>query len=338
MSLEEKEKHARELIEQNRKDDAVKLLFELIVSHADSQNFDKADELRQTLLDTAPMALTEIINSGEIIDDRKSKGIDPGFKQIWASFFDAFSPEEANGFYYSLTTIKVPPGKTIIRQGKLNDKLFFINSGRLKVICRSGADEIVVKEMGPRDISGMSSFFAISLATTTVMTTTPVSLSYLTRKALNDLKEALPGFDTRLMELCSKTVPADTSQIIRRQETDRRQYKRFPAEGKVALFIVNAEGKPISKQIYAVLEDLSIGGAAFIIKSSNKETARALLGRNAMIKLISARGDDVPKETKKGKITGLQDQLFNNYSISFQFLKPLTPDILSRFIKDDSYI
>lgn len=333
MSLEAKEKQAFELIAQDKKDDAVKLLFELIVSHAEAKDFDKADSLRQTLMDTNPMALNEIINSGEIIDDHKSKGIDQGFKEIWGSLFDTFSTEEANGFFYALKTVKVPPGKLIIKQGKLNNKLFFINSGSLKVLCHSGSNEVMIKELGTRDISGMSTFFDITLATTTVMTTTAVDLSYLTREKLNELSTKLPGFDKKLNELCKKMIPASTSELIRQQETDRRQFERFPAEGKVALFIVNAQGKPISKQIYALLEDLSLGGAAFTIRSSNKEAARTLLGRNAMIKLIPAEGEADSDETQQGTITGLQDQMFNNYSISFKFSKPLSHEVLSRYLQ-----
>ncbi|THB80583.1 MAG: cyclic nucleotide-binding domain-containing protein [Desulfobacteraceae bacterium] len=336
MSLEAKEKLAFELIEQGNKDQAVKVLYELIVSHAESGHFDKADSLRQTLMDTDAMALTEIINSGEIIEDLKSKGINPDFRKTWHPLFETLSPEEANGFYYALKTVQVGPGKTIIQQGKINDKLFFIHSGQAKTICHSGPDEVMLKVVTSGEVSGMSSFFAISLATTTVITVNTVQLSYLTRKKFLELMDKFPGFDTKFDDLCRTFVKTKSSDIIREQNADRRGFKRFKAAGKVATFIIGADGQPSTKPLYGLLDDISRGGASFLIKSSKKEAARSLLGRSAIIKLISSNPADKSTETKKGIVTGLQDQLFNDYMLSFKFYKPLAQDVVAQFIKKET--
>ncbi len=333
MTLEEKETKALQLVEQGKKEEAVALLFKVIVEYAKKGNFDKADRLRQKLIDTDSMALTQIIDSGEIIEEEKTKGIDSGHKQQWQHLYDSFSQEEANAFYYRLKTASVPKGKIIIQQGKRNDKLFFIYEGRLESFCLSGTEENILKEIGPGQITGFSSFFSISLATTTVRTKSAVRLGYLTQDALFELKEQVAGLDGKIENLCRELLPADTSDIVQSQKVNRRKHHRVPAQGKAALFIIRADNTPSEKPVYGVLEDLSRGGASFVIKSSKKETARALLGRTAMVKLISGKGSHIPNLNKKGKITALQDQLFNDYAVSFKFFKPIDDDTVQGFAR-----
>ena len=76
MGFNEKKRQAFELINNGQKDEAAKLLFELIVDCAENNDFAKADSLRQTLIKTNPMALTEIISSGEVLEEKKYNKID----------------------------------------------------------------------------------------------------------------------------------------------------------------------------------------------------------------------------------------------------------------------
>lgn len=331
MTWDEKEKQALDLIAQGQKAQAIKLIYELIVHYAHKNDFSRADRLRKTLIQTDSMALTEIINSGEIIDEQKSKAIDVNHKKMWNTLYDSFSSEETNGFYFALKSAEIPAGKTIIQQGKLNDKLFFINSGTLNTICNAGTQTFFIKEIEHREIVGSSTFFSISLATTTVLATSAVKLNYLTRKALSGLIEILPGFEAKLGELCQKFIKTDSTQIVTSQKIERRKYQRFPLDGRVGTYFLDSEGKPTEQPLIGVLTDLSQGGASFVVRCTTKEIARSLLGRTAVIKILSKKGKAGPKETKTGLVTALDDQLFNDYSISFKFIKPMTLETLRRF-------
>ncbi len=124
------------LIEQGRGDESIKLLFDLVTDAAESSDFDKAESLRQILIQTNPMALTEIVASGEVLEEKKYHAIDPGHKKNWRRVYRDFSSQEAVEFYYNLKTIKIEPGKVIIQQGKFNDKLFFVfESCNLQMSC-----------------------------------------------------------------------------------------------------------------------------------------------------------------------------------------------------------
>lgn len=331
MEWDKKERQALEYAARGLKPQAIALLYELIVHYALALDFKKAVSLRKTLIQTDSMALTEIIKSGEIIDEQKSKAIDVNHKNMWKGLYDSFSEEETNEFYFALKTIQLPPGKTIVQQGKVNDKLFLVHKGSLKEICLSGTKEFFLKEFGPGEILGSETFFSISLATTTIITTRPVQLSYLTLKALSELKEILPGFDMKLQDLCAKLIRFNASEMVKQQKIERRKYQRFPVDGKVAVFFLDANGKPKDPPLYGVLDDLSQGGASFIVRSSTKENARALLGQMAVIKWVSKKDPVNLKETKTGRILALGDQLFSEYSISFKFSKPLSNEVLRRF-------
>ena len=332
MDSEKKEQQAFELINRGLKDEAVELLSELIVYYAGINDFAKADSLRQTLIQTNEMALTQIINTGEFLEEKKSKAIDQNHKEFWRILYKNFSTQEATEFYFSLKTINIKPGKIIIKQGKLNDKLFFINQGKLKTICKSENSEVFLKEISAGEACGLSTFFYISTATTSVIASTNVNISYITQKAISKILKQISGFDMKLHELCKRLVKKDSAEIIKKLKVERRQHQRVPVKGRVATHLIGADGKPAEKSFYGIFDDLSKGGTSFTIKASTKEYARSLLGQKAIIKLIPKK-DGMDTVTKKGWIVGLYDHPFKDYSISFRFHEPLPKKILYMFTK-----
>lgn len=332
MTLAEKEKQVQTLIAQDQKDAAVKLLFELIVEYARSKNFEKAEMLRDKLMEVDAMALTEIIQAGDIIDAEKSEAIDLDHKKIWSELYQGFSEGEGNAFYFALKEAKLQSDKTIIEQGRHNDKLFFINDGQLKVICLQGDREIFLKNISAGTITGYSTFFPISLATTSVVTLEPVNLNYLERKKLSKIVEEFPGFEAKLESLCSKLVTGKSEDILKQKDVERRVHERFSTQGKVTTRILNAKGEPASTPFFGGLEDLSRGGASYSIKCSKKETARMLLGRSALLNIESKTGDKGPVEPQKGLVVSVQYQMFNDYIIHFKFYSPLSVEKLKKFV------
>ena len=72
-----------------------------------------------------PMALTEIVDSAEIIEAEKATTIDDDHQTIWTKLYDSLTLEEGNSFYQKLKQREFPPGKVLTQQGKINNTLFF---------------------------------------------------------------------------------------------------------------------------------------------------------------------------------------------------------------------
>lgn len=327
------EKKVVGLIEQGRSDESVKFLFDLVVEAAENKDFGRADSLRQILLKTNPLALTEIVTSGEILEEKKFSAIDSNHKKTWRKLYRDLSNQEAVEFYYSLKTVNISPGKTIIQQGKLNDKLFFINTGKLKNITRSETTEFFIKEIFAGEVCGLPTFFLISTATTSVIADTEANISYITQEKLYKITEKIPGFGSKLHDLCKGMIRVDAADLIRKHGFERRQHPRLPVKGWVIAHLVGPDGNASETPFQGAFNDLSIGGASFLIKSSSQEYARSLLGSRAIIKLTLKNSDNESVGVKEGWIVSLCDHLFDNYLISFRFNAPLSKKILHLLVK-----
>jgi len=319
------------LIDQNQKEKAVTLIFEMIVNYANAKQFDRAEKLRERLIELDPMALNEIANSAEIIEREKSKAIDFNHKKIWSRLYYQFANEEASAFYFALKKVRILPGKMIIQQGKLNNKLFFIDQGILKVVYSKGDHEFFLKNIISGETSGRRTFFSISVATASVISVEHIKLHFLEREKYTKLVKKFVGFDRKLEHFCRKLVKDEIEDILKKKKIERRYHNRYKASGKAAIYILDSKGQPSKIPFYGRLEDLSERGLSLRIKSPNRETARSYLGRVAVLKMISNKTG--VKMAKKGIVLSAYNQLFNNYSISFKFAKP-TPSVkIQEFIR-----
>lgn len=329
MPFEREIKQINELIDQDQKEKALKLIFEMIVNYANAKQFDKADKLREMLLELYPLALNEIINSAEIIEVEKSKAIDLNHKKIWAALYDGFTDEEANAFYFALKKVRIMPDKILIQQGKLNNRLFFIDQGILKVVYSKDNHESFLKNITSGETSGWHTFFSISVATASVISIKQVKLHYLGREKYSKLVEKFAGFERKLEHFCRKLVKESIEDILKKKKIERRYQNRYKTLGKVAVYMLDSKGQPAKTPFYGVLEDLSEGGLSFSMKGSN----RGYLGRVALLKMISDKTG--VKVAKKGIVLSVYDQLFNNYSISVKFSKPIPSIKVQEFISSD---
>jgi len=146
-------------VEQNDTKSAVKILFALIVKYAKEKEFSKAEVLRERLLEVDPMALTEIVKAGEVIEEEKSESIDQKHLDLWANLYETLSNEEANTLYYAMKSGTCNAEQTIIRQGELNSKLYFVNEGQLKMVFHKEGEEFLIGGLNPGHIVGADSFF-----------------------------------------------------------------------------------------------------------------------------------------------------------------------------------
>jgi len=333
MPSEEILRHINELLDQNQKEKAVKFIFEMIVKSANAKQFNRAEKLREKLIEVDSMALNEIINSAEIIEAEKSKVIDLDHKKRWAALYDQLTNEEANAFYFALKKVRIMPDKKVIQQGKLNNKLFFIDQGILKIIYSKDGHELFLKNIAKGEISGRRTFFSITVATASVITTEQVKLHFLEREKYSRLVENFAGFDGKLELFCKKLVNQDIEDILKKKQIERRDHIRYEASGKVAIYMLDVKGKPAKTPFYGILENVSEGGLSFSLTGLNSETARSYLGRSVLLKMISNKSE--LKVVEKGITLSVYNELFNNYSISIKFLKPVPLIKIQEFIEAD---
>ncbi|OIN96818.1 MAG: hypothetical protein AUJ48_00910 [Deltaproteobacteria bacterium CG1_02_45_11] len=321
--------HLNQLDQYVKQDDneaAVKLLFDLIVKYAREKDFAKAEVLREKLLEIDPMALTEIVKSGEIIEEEKSESIDQNHLDIWSKLYDTLTSEETNALYYALNAATYDADQVIIKQGELNTNLYFINQGKVKVVYRQDSKEILLNTLRAGDIIGEDTFFAITVCTTSMIALSQVKLNFLEKKFLKKWQDEFPALASKLHNYCLKLDQA--YELLKKKGMDRRTQKRFSISGKVLIQLLNTSGGPTGKAFKGELSDISMGGLSFFIKVSKEETARMLLGRSLNVKLALPRGGSQQPVDQNGTVIGVRCHLLKDYSIHIKFAKMLSAKIV----------
>ncbi len=296
---------------------AVIYLFDLIVRYAREKKFAWADALRDKMLDVDPMALSEIIKTGEIIEEEKSGAIDDDFLNRWTDLTDQLTAEEVNALYYAFQEASYDADHTLFQQGQFNSSLFFINRGHLKLVCRQGNREILLKSLTDGHIAGEDTFFESSVCTTSLITLSMVKLGILDREAMAQWKERVPGLESKLGDYCHRLESAP--DLLKKRGMDRRTYHRAEISGPVSIQILSGKGEPVGNPFRGSLSDISAGGISFYIKTSKAETARLLLGRRLSVKFsLPAINMRKPLE-KEGMVIGVKYHLNNDYSVHLKF-------------------
>ncbi|QTA88992.1 cyclic nucleotide-binding domain-containing protein [Desulfonema magnum] len=320
------EKLADQYLEQNNKKAAVHLLFNLISEYAKVKNFSAAEKLRDKLSEADPCALFEIIKSDEIIEKEKTGHLYQAHLEIWSELYNEMTTDEACALYSGLEKEKYDTNDTIFEQGKFNAKLYFIDQGYLKKICHQDRNEILLETLGPGDVAGVKTFFAITVCTTSLITLSQVKLSFLNKDILVRWQDEFPSLVSKLNEFCFK--PDD----VGKKGINRRVHKRIKLTGKAELHILNTFGNPIGKFFPGNLSDISMGGLSFIVKMSDKKNPPLLLGRKLGVR-FTLPGDRYQIEiSQKGTIIGVTDRLSNHYSVHMKFDRMLDESI-SRMIE-----
>ena len=324
-TLSEEEMLVEEYVGSNQVDAAVNLLFKMIVEFAARGDFLKADALREKLLEVDPMALMEISESGEIIEEKKRGFLDENHLRKWSRLYDTLTTEETNALYYFLSKAIYKPDDYILRQNEFNPNLYFIEKGQLTVLYRQGNLDKLIKRLAPGDIVGQDTFFYFTVCTASVTAVTDVELYFLNRDLLLKLRDNIPSMGSKLYSYCLGLEKIN--DLVVKKSIERRQHKRVEISGKVAFHILGVSGKPDGRSFTGELVDISAGGLCFLINVAQKKTLRFLLGRDLRVECTLDITDPPKKIDKKGTVVAVVDKHLNTYSVHLQFED-------SRFIVD----
>jgi hypothetical protein len=312
--------------EQNNSHAAVELLFELIVSRAKAKDFAKARALWKRLAEVDPMALTEITKSGEIIEEEQRGAIDQGHLDIWSALYSTLTTEETNALYYAMKDEKYDPDQPIFRQGDRDTHLYFIDSGRVKMIGSQKGMEILVNTLGPGNIVGADTFFADTVCTTSLVTLSEVRLHVVDKVVLTEWQEVCPSLEPKLHHYCLKFQTVD--RILKEKGLNRRSHRRVSMSGRGVFQVLNVAGDPVGKAFTGSLSDISVGGMSFFLKISKKETGRLLLGRTLHVRLTLPPGASQQKIDTNGTVVAVRSHPFEDHSVHIKFDQMLSEQIV----------
>ncbi len=297
---------------------AKKQLYDLVVSCARKKDFANAERLRDRIYEIDPMALMEIIQSSEIIDQEKSESISDDDLEVWKNLRRALTGDEFNALYYSMEERTYKPEETIVNQGTNNDELFFINMGGVRVSYIGGEKELFLKNLHAGQLAG-ENFFNASVWTVSLTALQLTKILALKRDKLNELESKIPGVESKLRDYYNRT--ADIHKMLQAKGMDRRVHDRHKLERRIQLQVVDDKDRVLSS-FRGEMTDISKGGLSFVVRITKKENSRLLLGRHIKIGLpVSGRQDKV----LRGTIIGVQsfDLIVSDYSVHVKFVREL---------------
>ena len=326
--LSEHEKLIEQYLSEDNKEAAVQLISELIIKSAKDRDFEQAEAMRDRLFEVDSMALNEIVKTGECIETEKNNAIDKAHLDTWSELYDSLEKGGTNALYYGMQTVEIPAGHMLFKQGDICSRLYFIDTGRLKMFYRQANKAILLKTLGPGDIVGEDTFFfSDAFCTTSVITDSAVKLQVLEKDRLTKLNEKNPGLEAKINDYCLKIE--SVADLLKAKSLERRVKERLNLPGKVIVQNLDDEEKVVEKPFRGELLDISASGLAFIIKTTQKSAAM-MLGRKLNMALSFAELESDLKFKHVGTVVAVNSEPFNEYIVHAEFIKNLDPAVFDK--------
>jgi CRP-like cAMP-binding protein len=322
--ISSQEKLVETYLKNNKKKQAVELLFDLIAQCAQAHDFAKAESLRERIFEVDSMALDEIVKSAEIIENAKMSAMDAAHLETWSHLYKHLTKEESIALYDGMQSAVYEPEQIIFRQGELNPNLYFINAGQLKLFYHKDKHAILLKTLGPGDLIGEDSFFTNSTCTTSVMAHSTAKLNFIDKAVLQKWKANAPNLVNKLQDYCIGLEPI--KDLLQKKELERRTHPRYAIAAGAAVQILDQQG---SKAFKADLTDISASGVSFIMNTS-PTAAESLLGCRLTLKCTLRGSFPEISIDQEGRIVGVHAQLFNEYFINVKWEHPLEDGLIDK--------
>ncbi len=328
--LSEPEQLVEQYIKQDNQEAAAELLFELIVKHAREKNFNKAESLRDKLYEAAPLALNQIVKSGEIIEEEKNQSIDQSHLNIWSDLYDRLEPGESSELYYSMKAGTFKAGQAVFKQGDINANLYFLQSGQFNLARYDPKvrEEKILTELKAGDVANVEPFFSFTVCTTSLTVNRESELTYLEKDILTKWKDMFPGLEPKLNSFCHSQKNL-VSDLVKKTGAGLRAHERFIVSIKAMVQLLDNAGKPVHKPFKITVFDISTGGFSFGLKINKKEQATHYLGHHLYMQTIYQAAGVKKKVSQKGRIVAVHLQPFGESSIHVQYQNPLDEKIVA---------
>jgi len=323
------EARAEQCIRENRSEEALGLLYELISAYAGEKDFDKAESLYEKMYEADPMAIREIVRAGDVIEEAKKQGRDSEHLDIWSDLYQQLSAREGNALYYSMKTRDFDAGEEIMEQGEISNRLYFIHQGEVKGVFRRDSEEIHLITLGVGDIFGYEQFFSATVCTVSIIALSRVKTTFLEGDVIRKWKNNAPALESRLFDFSMQKDRV--KKELEQSNLERRSFSRIPVSGKIVFQLLDNAGKSRSPVYKGEIADISAGGVSFLIKTSRPDSIRMLLGGRLRIKFdLVFKNGDRQTVNREGRVAAIQYQGFDDYSVHLKFDNPLDKAIIDR--------
>ncbi len=308
---------------------AIRMIVDLIADCVQNRDFQNAERLQQRIYEIDPMALTEIIQSADLIEQARTGVAARGYLDIWRELLDDLSPEEFSAIYHEMENRTFKAEESVISQGQQNDELIFINHGTVKVFTRHQDREIFIKTLSSGEMAG-ENFFSASIWTVSLTTLTPVRISVLRQSSFVRWRKAFPGLESKLKAFYNRSN--DIHDLLNKKNLNRRIFERYQLSRKIQIQMTNNSGKPIGREFNGALTDISTGGLALLISITKQENSRLLLGRKMQI-TIPVGGREQQLQVK-GQVQAVHPSgsQGNTFLIHFEFIENLPRETLQTIL------
>ena len=288
-SMEQLEHNVMTLISQGEIEKAGKKLFDSAVTAAQDKDFSTAELLRDKLIEINPLALSEVIRLGEIIDEEKDTSISNHHIAVWSELYEKMSTDEFNALYYAMRQEHYRRHEEIIKTGETEPSLFFLNSGFVSLTCPTGTRNTFLKKLQPGEVIGVSQFFSVSVWTISMTAQTETQMNVLSREKFKPLQADFPELESKLYDFCMQydTIP----ELLKMAGSDRREFPRYSVSVIINNMLLDPYGNTGKRKFKGEMVDISKGGLCFSIQISSKENARLLLGRQIITEITLLNGD-----------------------------------------------
>ncbi|WP_163338336.1 cyclic nucleotide-binding domain-containing protein [Desulfopila sp. IMCC35008] len=326
------ERKIQELFDKGNINQAKVLFLELLTKVLRLRRFTQAEQLREWLLASDSTALAEVIKAADMIEEAKMSSVDSGHLKLWADLFDTLSSEEFSALYHNLMVQRFDSEASIVKKGEMQNLLYFINSGKVKLFYPDKSGETLIKTVGSGSVFGAETFFGTSVWTHSATALGPVELAVFTHNRLDKLREEYPGIERKLQDFC-ESEPL-TQDIFIKEESDRRDDTRVPVSGGLVATLLGESKQSAGVTLQGKMLDIATGGLSFLMGVSQKDNSRLLLGRT--VKLTLKTVDSASRTVvQDGTIVAIRPQggAALEYSIHVKFRKPLDPGYLEKIVK-----
>lgn len=293
-------------------------IYEQAISATHQGNFSVAEKLKDRLLEVNPLALSEVVKIGEVIDGQRTVAITPHHIEIWQELYERMTTKQFNALYYNSFQESYRRGDIIVRSGETDNCLYFLNSGTISLTCDSGKNEIFLRKMNPGDILGAEQFFAASVWTITLTALSSVQLHVLDQEGWQKVLAEAPELEEKLEIFCQRYEKI--ADLVRMTGDDRRLESRHQLHLKTRHILLDPFGQKSKRSFRGELIDLSRSGIAFTIKLANQKTAKTLLGRQ-ILSYLDMDGAVYPEFA--GLVVGVRmfDAFSQKYSVHVKLAK-----------------
>jgi CRP-like cAMP-binding protein len=300
------------LAQGEEKREAVTLTMQLIKQHVQKNQFDIADQYRDLLMEVDSSALMEIIQAAELLEHAKKAAIPDTHFAVWKNLLETLTMEEFTSLYHGMQHKTYPNNATIVETGQRLSALFFIDDGHVQLFAQSNNRQIPLARLSKGQIFGTETFFEVSVWTIQAVSQ-GARISLLSHKKLHELKDRDPGLSAKLRTYCTKSQT--TSSLFKKTHQTRREFQRKKASGIILFTVLDKTGKERSADARGTLLDISKGGLAFSLHTSQKRNATNLFGQKIKVKFIDST--DKPASIYDGTIMAVREfnLLGKEYSI-----------------------